>query len=70
MYQRCEKGADVAADAYLSEHYPDVQEFSTRNLRRVRDFYHINEDHSSILVAALQVGWRQNVVIVVADLSM
>ena len=36
--QRSEKGAAVAAAAYLSEHYPDVQGFSPRNLRRMRDF--------------------------------
>ena len=36
--QRCERGAAVAAAAYLSEHYPDVQGFSPRNLRRMRDF--------------------------------
>ena len=37
--RRTEKGAAVAAAAYLSRQYPDVQGFSPRNLRRMRDFY-------------------------------
>ena len=68
--QRREKGAAVAAAAYLSEHYPDVQGFSPRNLRRMRDFYRAYEDQPALLSLALQIGWTQNVVIMEADLSM
>lgn len=64
-----EKGAAVAAE-YLSQQNPDVQGFSPRNLCRMRFFYHIYEDHPSVLVAAMQVGWTPNVVIMEADLSM
>ena len=68
--QRSEKGAAVAAAAYLSEHYPDAQGFSPRNLRRMRDFYRAYEDQPALLSLALQIGWTQNVVIMEADLSM
>lgn len=36
---RAEKGAAVAAAEYLQENYTDIQGFSPRNLRRMRDFY-------------------------------
>lgn len=68
--QRREKGAAVAAAVYLSEHYPDVQGFSPRNLRRMRDFYRAYEDQPALLSLALQIGWTQNVVIMEAALSM
>lgn len=68
--QRREKGAAVAAAVYLSEHYPDAQGFSPRNLRRMRDFYRAYEDQPALLSMALQLGWTQNVVILEADLSM
>lgn len=68
--QRTEKGAAVAAASYLSELYPDVQGFSPRNLRRMRDFYRTYEDCPDLLAVALQIGWTQNVVIMEADLSM
>ena len=68
--QRSEKGAAVAAAAYLSEHYPDSQGFSPRNLRRMRDFYRTYEDKPALLALAMQLGWTQNVVILEADLSM
>lgn len=68
--QRCEKGAAVDAAAYLSDHYPDAQGFSPRNLRRMRDFYRIYENDPQLLSLALQLGWTQNVVILEADLSM
>ena len=68
--QRSEKGAAVAASEYLSEQYPDVQGFSPRNLRRMRDFYRAYEGHPAVLLLALQLGWTQNVVILEADLSM
>ena len=68
--QRTEKGAAAAAAAYLSEHYSDIQGFSPRNLRRMRDFYRTYEDHPDLLTLALQLGWTQNVVILEADLSV
>lgn len=68
--QRTEKGAAVAAAAYLSEQYPDIQGFSPRNLRRMRDFCRTYKDHPDLLTLALQLGWTQNVVILEADLTM
>lgn len=68
--QRREKGAAVAAAAYLHKQYPDVQGFSPRNLRRMRDFYRIYENDPQLLSLALQLGWTQNVVILEADLPM
>lgn len=68
--RRAEKGAAVAAAAYLREHYPDVQGFSPRNLRRMRDFYRAYENQPALLPLAMKIGWTQNVVILEADLSM
>lgn len=68
--QRTEKGAAIAAAEYLAKKYPDVQGFSPRNLRRMRDFYRTYEDQPALLSLALQLGWTQNVVILEADLSM
>lgn len=67
---RSEKGAAVAAAEYLSNHYPDVQGFSPRNLRRMRDFYRAYEGQPALLSLALQLGWTQSVVILEADLPM
>lgn len=67
---RSEKGAAVAAAAYLSEQYPDTQGFSPRNLRRMRDFCRTYEDHPDLLTLALQLGWTHNVVILEANLSI
>lgn len=68
--QRTEKGAAVAAAAYLRDHYPDIQGFSPRNLRRMRDFYRVYENHPALQAVAMQVCWTQNVVILEADLSV
>lgn len=68
--QRTEKVAAVASAEYLAKKYPDVQGFSPRNLRRMRDFYRTYQDHPGLLSLALQLGWTQNVVILEADLSM
>lgn len=68
--KRTEKGAAVAAAEYLTQKYPDVQGFSPRNLRRMRNFYRTYEDHPVMLSLALQLGWTQNVVILEADMSM
>lgn len=67
---RTEKGAAVAAAEYLAKKYPDVQGFSPRNLRRMRDFYRTYKEQLALLSLALQLGWTQNVVILEADLSM
>ena len=53
--QRSEKGAAVAAAAYLSEHNPDAQGFSPRNLRRMRDFYRAYEDQPALLLERARV---------------
>lgn len=68
--QRTEKGAAVAAAEYLTNKYPDVQGFSPRNLRRMRNFYRTYGDDPQLLLLALQLGWTQNVVIMEADLTM
>ena len=68
--RRTEKGAAVAAAEYMAKKYPDVQGFSPRNLRRMRDFYRAYEDQPALLSMALQLGWTQNVVILEADLPM
>ena len=68
--QRTEKGAAVAAAEYLSESYPDVQGFSPRNLRRMRDFYRKYENYPALMSLAMRINWTQNVVIMEADLTM
>lgn len=68
--RRTEKGAAVAAAEYLSKRYPDVQGFSPRNLRRMRDFCRTYENHPALLSLAMELGWTQNVVIMEADLTM
>ena len=67
---RTEKGAAVAAAEYLRKRYPDVQGFSPRNLRRMRDFCRAYENHPVLLSLATQLSWTQNVVIMEADLTM
>lgn len=68
MSQRTKKGAAVAVAEYLAKKYSDVQGFSPRNLRRMRDFYRTYENQPAML--SLQLGWTQNVVILEADLSI
>jgi hypothetical protein len=68
--RRPEKGAAVAAAEYLNKLYPDVQGFSPRNLRRMRDFYRTYVNHPDLLSLAMHLGWTQNVVIMEADLTM
>ena len=67
--RRTEKGAAVAAAAYLSRQYPDAQGFSPRNLRRMRDFYRSYQDQPALLSLAMELGWTQNVVILESGLS-
>ena len=68
--RRTEKGAAVAAAEYLRKRYPDVQGFSPRNLRRMRDFCRAYENHPVLLSLAMNLSWTQNVVIMEADLTM
>ena len=68
--RRTEKGAAVAAAEYLSKRYPDVQGFSPRNLRRMRDFCRTYENHPVLLSLAMNLSWTQNVVIMEADLTI
>ncbi|WP_418632438.1 DUF1016 N-terminal domain-containing protein [Ruthenibacterium lactatiformans] len=67
---RPEKGAAVAAAAYLAEKYPDQTGFSARNVRRMRDFYRMYENAPELLEQAMRLGWTQNVVILEADLTL
>ena len=67
---RAEKGAAVAAAEYLQENLTDIQGFSPRNLRRMRDFYNTYSRDARAFELAMQVGWTQNVVILEADLTM
>lgn len=67
--QRTEKGAAVAAAEYLQQNYPDVPGLSHRNLRRMRNFYHIYEGNPELLDLTMEIGWTQNVVILEANLN-
>lgn len=67
---RPEKGAAVAAAAYLAEKYPDQAGFSARNVRRMRDFYRMYENTPELLAQAMHLGWSQNVMIFEADLTI
>lgn len=67
---RQEKGAAVAAAAYLAEKYPNKAGFSARNVRRMRDFYRVYENVPELLAQAMRLGWTQNVVILEADLTV
>ena len=67
--RRTEKGAAVAAAAFLSRQYPDVQGFSPRNLRRMREFYRTYQGQPALLSLAMELGWTQNVVILESGLS-
>lgn len=57
--RRSKKVAAVAAAEYLTKKYPDVQGFSPRDLRWLRDYYHAYEDQPTLLSLALQLGWTQ-----------
>lgn len=57
--RRSEKGAAVAAAEYLTKKNPDVQGFSPRDLRWLRDYYHAYEDQPTLLSLVLQLGWTQ-----------
>ncbi len=67
---RTEKGAAVAAAAYLNDAYPNASGFSPRNLRRMREFYRTYESTPELLTQAMSIGWTQNVVLLEADLTI
>lgn len=67
---RPEKGATVAAAEHFKNRYQDVNGFSPRNMRRMRDFYRVYGEHSDLLALSLKIGWTQNVIILEADLNM
>lgn len=67
---RPEKGAAVAAAEHFKNHYQDVNGFSPRNMRRMRDFYRFYGEHSDLLALSLKIGWTQNVIILEADLNL
>ena len=67
---RPEKGTAVAAAEYLGKTYPDVSDFSPRNLRRMRDFYRAYQDAPEVLAEAMTIVWTQNVVILEAELTL
>ena len=60
---RPEKGAAVAAAEHFKNRYQDVNGFSPRNMRRMRDFYRLYGEHSDLLALSLKIGWTQNVII-------
>ena len=65
--QRPEKGAAVAAAEFLQAKFPDRTGFSTRNVRRMRDFYKTYENDQALLQLAMKIGWTLNVVIMEAE---
>lgn len=67
---RPEKGAAVAAAEYLQNAYPDMRGFSPRNVRRMRLFYSSYRDTPEIMIAAMAIGWTQNVVILESALTL
>lgn len=67
---RFEKGAAVAAAEYLQSTCPDINGFSPRNVRRMRDFFSLYSPNAVLLEQAMQVGWTQNVIIMEAELTL
>ena len=66
---RSEKGAAVAAAEFLKEQYPDMTGFSPRNVRRMRNFWHLYSGMPELLGEALRLNWTQNVVIMETELT-
>lgn len=66
---RPEKGAAVAAAEFLQAIFPDRTGFSSRNVRRMRDFYRTYENDEALLQQAMKIGWTLNVVIMEAELT-
>ena len=52
------------------ETQPDAKGFSSRNVRRMRDFYLSYRSDTAAMSNAVQIGWTQNVVILEADLTI
>ena len=50
------KGAAVAAADYLRKTQPDAKGFSSRNVRRMRDFFLAYKDDSRIMTEAMRIG--------------
>lgn len=67
---RQEKGAAIAAAEHLQNTFPEASGFSPRNLRRMREFYHVYADAPELMSEAMSLGWTQNIVILEADLEM
>src|SRR5574344_2386072 len=62
----CEQGEKafvVHLAEILSEQFPQRKGFSPRNLRRMRDFYHLYENSPSLMAQAMELGWTQNTLI-------
>ena len=68
--ERPEKGAAVAAAAYIQKNWLDAKGYSPRNLRRMRELYRVYGDCPEAITLAEQIGWTQNVVILEADLDL
>ena len=66
---RAEKGAAVAVAERIQLTHPDVSGFSARNVRRMREFYLAYEGEPDAMLAAMMIGWTQNVVILEAGLT-
>ena len=60
----------MAVAAYLQSTHPDVNGFSPRNVRRMREFYRMYENAPDIMREAMEIGWTQNVVILEAELTL
>ena len=64
------KGAAVAAADYLKQTQPGAKGFSSRNVRRMRDFYLSYKSDTAAMSNAMRIGWTQNAVILEADLTI
>ena len=66
---RQEKGAAVAAAEYLHNTFPEASGFSSRSLRRMREFYRTYVSVPEIMNEAIFLGWTQNIVILETDMT-
>lgn len=67
---KAEKGDAVATAKYLCSTYPDVSDFSPRNLRRMWEFYRTYENIPEVLAKAMTIGCTQIVVILETELTL
>jgi hypothetical protein len=58
-----EKAFVVHLAEALATQFPQRKGFSPRNLRRMRDFYHLYENSPSLMAQAMELGWTQNTMI-------